>query len=124
VSGPHFTPGPWDYCACGCGFIGGGDDQVATITIGKWGDYGTDLITGECSLVHHWGTVPPERAEANARLIASAPELYEALDELRRACFGTPVGGGDGGTYAVGTPSAATMNKALAALMKARGEAA
>ena len=51
-----------------------------------------------------------------------AQELYEALDELYRACFGPPVGAGDGGTYVVGTPTSVTLNKANAALARARGE--
>lgn len=73
MSAPAYTPGPWSYCSCGCGFIGGGDDEVCTVTIGKWGDEGVDIFTGKRELVHHWGTVPPERAHANAHLIAAAP---------------------------------------------------
>lgn len=76
----QFTPGPWEYCPCGCGFVGGGDDQVAKIIDGEWGDVGIDLMTGKRELVHHWGTVAPETAQANGRLIAAAPCLYEALE--------------------------------------------
>lgn len=63
-----------------------------------------------------------DEAVANAHLIAAAPDLLEALTELHRACIGKPVGGADGGTRLVGTPSAVTLNKALKAISKALGE--
>ena len=60
-----------------------------------------------------------DRARATANELATENvALIEALGELHRACFGRPVGAGDGGTYVAGTPSAATMNKANALLTR------
>jgi hypothetical protein len=57
---------------------------------------------------------PATENEANARLIAAAPELYEALDYLARY---HKSGGNEG------DPDEAASRKAFAALTKARGEA-
>ena len=66
-------------------------------------------------------------AEAATSLKAENEALREALEELNgatadlhRACLGVSVGGGDGGTYAVGIPSAAILNRANIAGRKAR----
>jgi len=68
-----FTPGPWFCHYFGTG-VGGPEhtvscatpDHITVAVIGKG-------LTGEF-----------EEAEANVHLIAAAPELYEALDELDR----------------------------------------
>jgi hypothetical protein len=104
----QFTAGPWD-----ANIYRLSDDSICVAHI---------IATDGRASVAQIATHGEAETVANARLMAAAPELYEALAELHRACLGTPVGGGDGGTYAVGTPSAASLNKALAALAKARGE--
>jgi hypothetical protein len=112
-----WTEGPWQVFPHYCGTnpdLAGEYARTRLIGLGQFETvaevrHGSDDIAGD--------------VDANAHLIAAAPCLYEALAELHGACLGTPVGGGDGGTYVVGSPSAASLNKALAALSRARGEA-
>lgn len=79
---------PWEACHdgdCKCGFIWSipDDNEVLTVTVGDWGDSYPALrpTANSCSLnmqveaymeldVH--GTVPPEQAAANAKLIVKA----------------------------------------------------
>lgn len=61
--------------------------MVAEVTEGEWGDTAIHILTGKRCLVHHWGTVPLERARANGRLIAAAPELFEALGDVLIHCL-------------------------------------
>ena len=63
------TPGPWQIYDCEFAVRVGieGGNKTSVITFGAKGDY-----SGV------WGKTT-EQAEANARLIASAPELLEAL---------------------------------------------
>jgi hypothetical protein len=89
ASVPNAEPGPWTFCECGCGFIGG-NDAVATVYRGPWGDEGVDFVTGEQSLVHQWGDIPAERAVANGRLIAAAPALYSALKHILDGSLSLP----------------------------------
>lgn len=99
---PKFTPGPWhsdDY-----GYIWAGESKDAHMI----------------AEVRGWGWIqylpnPEQIQDANRDLIAAAPELYGALDELTRMVesllrvSGNPESGSFGG-------------KAKAALAKARGE--
>lgn len=95
-----FTPGPWSPHGTGLARSGKPEFEI------HWSKY------GECvaEIVH---------GEADARLIAAAPELYEALEwamrfvEQVRAESPAPKGGGEDIAY----------RKAQAALAKARGEA-
>ena len=70
------TPGPWFYA-----WVGENGDHFLHIS----------SPTGEiCDLpMFRYGDLPPSMVnatrEANARLIASAPELLEALKEIRQA---------------------------------------
>ena len=92
---PMWTPGPWHH-------HGPGSVRVC--------DGGHDLEAG-CWTIAEAEIIGVERetAEANARLIAAAPELYEALDWL---C-----------AYAEEStkPGEAYLQMARAALAKARG---
>ena len=65
------------------------------------------------SVAHAWGTTEQE-AEANASLIAAAPELLEALNELAN--------GYSGNRWDVGI--ALRLKKARSAIAKATGEPA
>jgi hypothetical protein len=65
---------------------------------------------------------PPNAADA--RLIASAPDLLEALQGLLTSTVGPEVGAGDGGTFVIQTPSPDALRQARAAIRKATGEAA
>ena len=61
---PKHTPGPWAELT---GTISGPDgDEIAEVVGGDGGRYLDDGVNAECA--------------ANARLIAAAPELLEALD--------------------------------------------
>ncbi len=64
MSEPKWTPGPWSAHEAKFGW---------EVVVGERPLYGKS-ITG-------WGAV--STTEANARLIAAAPELYEALEALR-----------------------------------------
>jgi hypothetical protein len=84
---PLHTPGPWGLChhlesaendaACPCGYRGGiwGPDGERTIC-----EMGSTLVPGEEGLEAPRYPRPVELA--NARLIAAAPDLAEALDWL------------------------------------------
>ncbi len=103
-----WTPGPWRVCRdgkCSCRQVWHPDAPVFTarpdacVNIGtahqQWGD-GPEMIYGE---------IPEHETQANAHLIAAAPDLYEALE----ACL-TP-----------GMPDHLVI-QAWKALAKARGE--
>lgn len=98
MSETKFTPGPWLHYA----------DVPST-------DPHWHIVTNESRMrvianIH----IEPGNAvdEANARLIASAPDLYNALRRL----FNSPVGG-----YGQLLPGAAILDEAERALAKAQG---
>ena len=64
------TPGPWLVVKCDGGFRAFDTDD--------WTIIGQNKIVP--ALV--WGGVAFEEGKANARLIAAAPDLYEALSEM------------------------------------------
>lgn len=91
--------------------------QTITHTPGPWaieeGDRETHIVGGEAILAYcpDWPCAPQEQ-EANARLIAAAPQLLEALEALMEfADNGTPI-----------HPGALVVNDARAAIAKALGE--
>lgn len=105
-----WTPGPW-FAIKMCGWGG--------TVISRRNQNDADRIAGDCPVAKvsegasHWATKYPH--EANARLIAAAPDLAEALEgclnylENTEAEFGVILSSAD---------------KARAALAKAKGEAA
>ncbi len=97
MSAPKFTAGPW------------------TFSIGGTGDYPTWGVRIGKGLVHLPGIEPMEVMDANARLIAAAPEMYEALEAM--------VGIEDDDEYMSQLEVNARLEAARAALAKARGEA-
>ena len=76
-TGQH-TPGPWDFD--GIGPSGEALFIVAPDQSGRW----NDIYIAEIAVTDEEGRIAPTQAErdANARLIASAPEMLEALKTL------------------------------------------
>ena len=111
MSAPAFTPGPWHVFASGFAAK----------------NYNSVEINDADGLTLAWAQkfIPPyvEQAEANARLIAAAPELYEALVGLLavpkiagcRPCGGVDLSYG---------PFENVFAKAVAAIAKVLGETA
>ena len=91
MSAPQFTPGPW---------YGDGREDKALLLV--YTERGRDICF-----------VPEDGAEdqANAHLIAAAPDLYEALDQILWS-FGSDIRDYDADLHTL----------AYAALAKARGE--
>lgn len=89
-----YSPAPWHACQdgkCSCKSVWSykADHPVAKVESGKWGDshWEAKLIDGEAKLVWNemdYGEISEEIAVKNAKLIASAPELYEALEETMK----------------------------------------
>ena len=115
MSERKWTPGEWTLCnngKCTCKHVYShkADQHVATgrpiaCVHGEWGD-APDMIYGE---------VRQEQIDANARLIAAAPELYEALEAMVAAWHTR---------YCDDGPDLDEIEqRARAALAKARGEA-
>ncbi len=90
-----YTKGKWHACRkgkCPCKQVWSDNYPVATVLAGDWGDdYPAIRLVGESSLdikaeayMEHftYGKIPEEEAEANALLIAAAPEMYEALKTI------------------------------------------
>lgn len=107
MSTPTFTPGPWK-----------AERQTQMVFHVESEDFGR-IVT-----VHE--PTQPKIAKANAHLIASAPDLYAALDYLAgevRACLGISE---PEIRAAVGNTNMACLTQrveqAIAALAKARGE--
>lgn len=93
-----FTPGPWSVCGdgkCSCKTVMAPDHPIAKITAGEWGDdYPAIRIVGDSSLTAKaeaymekitYGEISEPVARANALLIAAAPEMVAAGDELAAA---------------------------------------
>lgn len=111
----EFTPGPWKVCCAKCLSVLCNDFPVAEITRGDWGDEYPAIrvengIGGKAEAyteMIEYGHVAEDVALANAYLIAAAPDLYEALEELEKTDWNI---------------SKDWINAARAALYKARGE--
>ncbi len=123
---PTFTPGPWEIIerrGAGLGtyleIAGPKPDHDQRQYVGKFQVYGTS----------NGGTDVLEQARVNARLIAVAPDMYEALDALMsvvRARQLSPALRDDGNGYRVVDVDAMTyadtvLSVARAALAKADG---
>lgn len=105
MTAPAFTPGPWYVSEPWAGFASikrvDDDALVFGIAAGEPEEKQSDEV-----------------CEANARLIAAAPELYEAVEALvecfiKRGPFDEPLGSSE---------QAPSINAGIAALAKARGE--
>lgn len=94
--------------------------QTDTHTPGPWaieeGDRETHIVGGEAILAYcpDWPCAPQEQ-EANARLIAAAPDLLEALEKIVAVADSTPFN-------PVGFVIGHIVNDARAAITKARGK--
>ena len=107
MSEPKWTKGPWGNSSTGVQMRSFSQSR-AIFQEGK-----ANLIASVFSDV----AGGKETAEANARLIAAAPELYEALDRLIVAC-----GEGDRRGRAIDLIDKRYLTAAVKALAKALGE--
>ena len=96
MSDIKFTPGPWAAWFCGFGWSSWFEVKTA------------DEKTHICKL--------KKDGDANANLIAAAPDMYEAL-EAAILEYGKP-----GGPWNVPSAPGTWIDKAKSALKKARGE--
>ena len=55
-------------------------------------------------------------AQPSGDEVEAVASLVAAATAVRNACLGTPVGGGDGGTYVPGNPTATELNNLTAAI--------
>jgi hypothetical protein len=120
MSEMKFTPGPWSIHAINpatsCTYlqISGANHPIGRVESGKWGDPYLSIRQVGPSLdqkfepymeLIEYGEIPKEVALANARLIAAAPAMYEALkaitmiagnlpDETLESCGGINEGRG------------------------------
>lgn len=107
------TPGPWRVRKCDGGYRLFDRDDWAIVSEG--------CIT-PCLV---WGGSAFEEGAANARLIAAAPELLEALRAMRQAFSAfraVPVGAPGSCARAEQDDQIAAEDKAIAAIAKAIGE--
>ena len=88
------TPGPWTAKAYATGVVSATKHVVATIPQG------------------YSARIPPEERVGNARLIAAAPEMLEALKQVTNA-FARYISGSEGHYYEI--------TQARAAIAKAEG---
>ena len=91
------TPGPWSTCQhgrCKCKLVSGEHHPIAQIISGDWGDEYPDVRLvkregqiGQCAEAYIeklvYGTIDENVAQANACLIAAAPELKTELQKAR-----------------------------------------
>lgn len=106
---PAFTPGPWEANRCGeaC------PNRWNVIAELGENERGIRLIRTIDQVLDYCGA---DEAEANARLIAAAPRLYEALSDLmENPDFDTAIGGNPEMVEQL-------IERARAALAQARGE--
>jgi hypothetical protein len=115
MSTPAFTPGPWDVEST----RNPNADYMTWREIKAEDSGGKSIVLAEVYMDSNLMEPTNEQARANSRLIAAAPELYEALGYLRD--YGCPVCSGDCGS-ANPPVTACPMQKVSAALAKARGE--
>ncbi len=105
TEGGH-TPGPWEVCGQFVrtpfrhGEPGAAGLMIADVRFGIW---------------------PPEQHEANARLIAAAPALLEALRVLVPTNIGTPPASVPDGQILPVDMTVGELRKAIAALLQATG---
>lgn len=84
MSEPMFTPGPWEVCNMTDVFSASG----AARRDGLSADDNDGWAISDCSTGRSTSSaggeyvLPLEEQKANARLIAAAPEMYEALKEM------------------------------------------
>ena len=89
----------------------------AMFTPGPWESLGLIVGAGGIIIRQQWeGTRIIDELEANANLIAAAPDMYEAL-EAAILEYGKP-----GGPWNVPSSPGTWIDKAKAAIVKARGE--
>lgn len=136
-SKPNWTPGPWRVVMEEPHRIW--PKGVVTDARGYWDNYGSTVIDEHigrlvCSwhgerdgLQHSYGCEGPTYAThhehaANARLIAAAPELYEALEQAREVLAGVRQADVMLACEDAGVSAADIFGRVDAVLRKARGE--
>ncbi len=119
------TPGPWTVCNkgdCTCKVVWCSEHPIAEVVHGPWGDrYPALRLIGDSLDIKaepfidmiEYGAVDEDTAKDNALLIASAPDLLEALELAVATSYEAGMSGEDDEGW---------LSVARAAIKKARGE--
>ena len=112
------TPGPWEILRLDLG-----DEEICSVPVAIRGGNGRLVVDNEGGLAPEAYEWTVEEIEANASLIAAAPELLEALKEIKaRLEVYDPTCPFCGGNASSGHRYTCLWHVANAALREARGE--
>lgn len=115
-----YTKGPWILGEIRNHDVGGGEWRLACINVIPPGDYRGEICYLQSA--EHIRGISAVEAEANARLIAAAPDLLDAL-EAAIECGMVPTSTAKEGGATAHARQVHVADQIRAAIAKARGEA-